>query len=160
MYKYIYIYTFFKDWVLFETYGDYTVHNFVCLGFFSWYMEEWFEMIRKHIRKIIVQLDPRATGLGGAVAQILMQDGTRWAPTIHSYKWSYTPYMWPLYMGNWGSFTTTNSKWSSFTVLYIRFFSGAHLVGRVNIGPFVVKVITVMYIYEWSLYIYQSFCFK
>lgn len=46
-------------------------------------------MIRKHIRKKIVQLDPRATRLGGAVAQILMQDGTRWAPTIRSYKWSY-----------------------------------------------------------------------
>lgn len=49
-------------------------------------------MIRKHIRKKIVQLDPRATRLGGAVAQILMQDGTRWAPTIRSYKWSYNPY--------------------------------------------------------------------
>ena len=24
-----------------------------------------------------------------------MQDGTRWAPTIRSYKWSYNPYMWP-----------------------------------------------------------------
>ena len=49
-------------------------------------------MIRKHIRKIIFQLHPRATR-GGAVAQILMQDGTRWAPTIRSYKRSYNPYM-------------------------------------------------------------------
>ncbi len=37
-------------------------------------------MIR--IRKKHVQLHPHATRLVSAVAQILMKDGTRWAPTI------------------------------------------------------------------------------